>query len=212
MGASGLRERKRLLTHRSIAETAWALFAERGYEQVTVADVARVAAVSEATIFNYFRTKEALVFDGMEAFEAALLDAVRRRDPGESAAAAFERFLLGQADNASAADAGDRIAQASRMVAASPALRSRESEIITGHAFLLARLLAENTGADAEDPEPLAAAHSLMGVHRIMLHTVRRRAESGLRGAELTAAVADTVRRAMATLTDGLHDYARRPA
>ena len=119
---------------------------------------------------------------------------------------------MAQADNASADEAGERIALTGGMVATSPTLRSRESEIITGHAFLLAGLLADDTGADADDPEPLAAAHSLMGVHRIMLHSVRRFAASGLRGAELTAEAKDTVRRSMATVEAGLRDYARRLA
>src|SRR5205814_1146920 len=77
----GLRERKKRQTRQSIADTARALFAERGFDRVTVAEVARAANVSEATVFNYFPTKEDLVFSGLEAFEAALVGAVRDRAP-----------------------------------------------------------------------------------------------------------------------------------
>jgi len=59
----GLRERKKARTRRVIADAAARLFAERGYEQVAVSDVAREAEVSEQTVYNYFQTKEQLVTD-----------------------------------------------------------------------------------------------------------------------------------------------------
>src|SRR4030081_1871330 len=59
----GLRERKKARTRRVIADAAARLFAERGYEQVAVSDVAREADVSEQTVYNYFQTKEQLVTD-----------------------------------------------------------------------------------------------------------------------------------------------------
>src|SRR6202021_708503 len=90
----GLRERKKLRTRRLIAETAARLFVERGFDAVPVAAVARAADVSEATVFNYFPTKEDLVFQGMEAFETELLAAVRDRPAGEPIVAAFARFVL----------------------------------------------------------------------------------------------------------------------
>src|SRR5438128_3317105 len=92
--AQGLRERKKEQTRQAIAETARRLFAERGFDGVTVAEVARAADVSEGTVFNYFPTKEDLFYSGMESFEAALVEAVRDRPAGESAPAAFRRFLL----------------------------------------------------------------------------------------------------------------------
>ena len=89
----GLRERKKEQTRQQISAAARRLFLERGYDAVTVAQVAEAADVSEATVFNYFRTKEDLFFSGLESFECALLEAVRQRGPGESALAAFRRFL-----------------------------------------------------------------------------------------------------------------------
>src|SRR6266496_368056 len=90
----GLRERKKQQTHQAIAEAAQQLFAERGFDAVTVAEVARAADVSEGTVFNYFPTKEDLFYGGMEAFEAELVEAVGQRAPGESVPAAFRRFVL----------------------------------------------------------------------------------------------------------------------
>src|SRR5436305_1607006 len=91
--ALGLRERKKLQMRWLIADTARRLFAERGFEQVPVAEIARAADVSEATVFNYFPTKEDLVYHRLEAFEEELLSSIRDRHPGESVLTAFDRFV-----------------------------------------------------------------------------------------------------------------------
>ena len=90
----GLRERKKERTRQQIGEAAQRLFAERGFDAVTVAEVARAADVSVGTIFNYFRTKEELFYSGMEAFEARLVDAVRERPAGQPVLEAFSDFVL----------------------------------------------------------------------------------------------------------------------
>src|ERR1051326_5342974 len=90
----GLRERKKLQTRQLIADAAWALFSERGFDRVAVAEGARRGGGSDATVFNYFPTKEDLLYHRMEAFEEDLLDAVRGRAAGESVVAAFGRFVL----------------------------------------------------------------------------------------------------------------------
>src|SRR3954453_17971074 len=92
----GLRERKKERTRELIAETARRLFAERGFEQVTVAEVAREAEVAQATVFNYFPTKEDLFYSRLEAFEDELMRAIGERKPGESVLAGFAAFLLAQ--------------------------------------------------------------------------------------------------------------------
>src|SRR3954452_23686857 len=94
--ATGLRERKKQRTRELIAGTARRLFVERGFDGVPVAEVAREAEVSEKTVFNYFATKEDLVYWRLESFEEELLAAVRERKPGESILAAFSRFVLAQ--------------------------------------------------------------------------------------------------------------------
>src|SRR6266545_2502422 len=90
----GLRERKKEQTRQLIAETARRLFSERGFERVTVAEVARAAEVSQQTVFNYFPTKEDLVYWRLQSFEDELLSTIRDRAPGESVLTAFGRFLL----------------------------------------------------------------------------------------------------------------------
>src|SRR5260370_2910183 len=143
----GLRERKKLRTRQLIAETARRLFAESGFDAVPVAAVARAAEVSEATVFNYFPTKEDLVFQGMEVFEADLLAAVRGRPAGEPIVAAFTRFVRQPRGFLAAQDpdAARYLTQISRMIAASPALQAREREILARYTTSLANLLREGT-------------------------------------------------------------------
>jgi len=74
----GLRELKKEQTRQLIADTAWRLFGDRGFEQVSVAEVAREAQVAEATVYNYFATKEDLFFWRLEAFGTRLAEAVAK--------------------------------------------------------------------------------------------------------------------------------------
>src|SRR6266508_3482397 len=70
------------------------LYAERGFDAVTVADIAAATNVSAKTVFNYFATKEDLVLDGREETEAELVRVVRERAPDESILSAVRRPTL----------------------------------------------------------------------------------------------------------------------
>jgi AcrR family transcriptional regulator len=94
MAEVGLRELKKTRTRRVIADAAARLFAERGYEQVAVSDVAREAEVSEQTVYNYFQTKEQLVTDLHQHFQEELDRLIRTRAPGTSPAAAIRGLVL----------------------------------------------------------------------------------------------------------------------
>jgi AcrR family transcriptional regulator len=206
----GLRERKKLQTRQLIADTARRLFAERGFEAVTVADVARAADVSEATVFNYFPTKEDLFYSGLEAFEQELLSAVRDRQPGESALAAFGRFVLEPRGllTAKEPEAIERLASISRVIADSPALLAREQRIFAGYTNSLAAVLAEETGAAAGDVTPWVAANTLIGVHRALVAYARNAVVAGVRNPQLARQVKAQGRAALALLESGLDDYA----
>jgi AcrR family transcriptional regulator len=204
----GLRERKKQRTRQLIFETASRLFAERGFDAVTVAEVARAADLSEVTVFNHFPTKEDLFFGGMEFFEENLLEAVRQREQGESAIAAFVRRVLDSSGRLAAEENADAIAGAAALISASPALQAREREIVARYTELLAGVLAEETGADAEDVEPLGAASALMGAHRGLVAYVRRRVLAGSRGQQLAEEMRSQARRTFARLEGGLAGYA----
>jgi AcrR family transcriptional regulator len=207
-GEPGLRERKKQQTRQGIADAAHRLFAERGFDAVTVAEVAREANVSEGTVFNYFPTKEELFYSGMEAFEAQLIDAVRDRAPGESVLAAFRRFVLDGTRRLAAEEVAELIANAARIVTASPALRARERDIVADYTDALATLIAGETGAGPDDVEPWVAANALMGAQRSLVAYVRRRVLAGRHGAKLAADARAQARRAFARLEQGLGDYA----
>src|SRR5579863_1942518 len=70
--ADGLRERKKRLMRQQLSDTATAMFLDRGFDGVRVAEVAAACGVSEKTVFNYFPVKEALVMDRLEATLTAL--------------------------------------------------------------------------------------------------------------------------------------------
>src|SRR5437868_8593865 len=90
----GLREVKKERRRQVIAETAFDLFATRGFDHVTVAEVAETAGVSEKTVFNYFPTKEDLFFDQVDERQAALVAAIENRLPDESILAALRRLQV----------------------------------------------------------------------------------------------------------------------
>jgi AcrR family transcriptional regulator len=173
----GLRERKKERTRQLIASTARGLFSERGFEAVSVAEVARAAEVSEATVFNYFPTKEDLVYQGMEVFEEELLAAVRERPAGESVLQAFGRFVTRPRGFLAAGDEESRQALlgVSRMIAASPVLLAREREILARYTQSLAALLREETGAPPNDIRLWVVANALVGLHQALIDYVRRR-------------------------------------
>jgi AcrR family transcriptional regulator len=209
--APGLRERKKEQTRQLIADTARALFAKRGFEAVTVAEIARAADVSEATVFNYFPTKEDLVYGRLESFEDELLGAVRDRAPGESALQAFRPFVLQPRGLLAAKDADEQLLAITRMIAESPALLAREEQIFLRYTRSLASLLAQETGTRPEDVEPWVAANALMGVHRGLIAYVRRQVLAGRRNQRLERDVRAQGERALALLDAGLGRYAIKP-
>ena len=207
----GLRERKKRQTRALIAETARRLFAERGFDAVTVAEVARAADVSEGTVFNYFPTKEDLFYGGMEAFEAELVEAVRHRHAGESVLNAFRRFVLDRSSTLAAEETAEVTASAARLIGASPVLQAREREIFTRASDALTAILAKETGADADDVEARAVANALMGVQQALITHVRAQVLHGRRGPKLAADARSQARRAFERLEAGLSGYATKP-
>jgi AcrR family transcriptional regulator len=199
--ATGLRERKKQQTRELIAETARRLFGERGFEAVTVAEIARAADVSTQTVFNYFPTKEDLVYWRLESFEAELLGTIRDRAPGESVLDAFGRFVRAPRGMLGAYDPEqrERLAALTAMIVDSPALLAREQQIFEGYT----RDLAELLGGDVE---ARVAAGAMIGLHRALIDFSRRRVLEGARE-ELAAEVRDQADAALALLARGLADY-----
>src|SRR5262245_4351831 len=202
--STGLRERKKEATRQRIAEAAFRLFAERGFERVTVAEIARAADVAEQTVFNYFPTKEDLVYGRFESFEEELLDAVRSRAKGESVLAAFGRWLLRSQGLLAGRGAEDeeRLRAITRVITSSPALQAREQQILVRYTASLAALIAEGTGAG--EVEAQVAANALIGTHRALIEAVRTRVTAGVATAQIAADVRAQGEQALALLERGL--------
>jgi AcrR family transcriptional regulator len=207
----GLRERKKQRTRQLLADTARRLFSEHGFENVSVAEIARVAEVSEATVFNYFPTKEDLVYSGLEAFEEQLRAAIRERPRGQAIIAAFREFIveprgfLVADDEATARE----LMAVSRMIAASPALLAREQQIFARYTETLAHLLGEETGARTGDPRPYVVANALIGVHRALISHVRERLNGPIADRRrLARELRERGEAALALLPEELGDYA----
>ncbi len=139
MAEPRLRERKKQQTRQLILDAATRLFVERGFDGVTVTEIARAAELSEMTVYNYFPTKEDLVFGRMELFEEQLIAAVQQRAPDESAVAAFGRMVLAGFDQLPART--EMIAKAAMLIRASLALQAREREITARYTARLAGVL-----------------------------------------------------------------------
>jgi AcrR family transcriptional regulator len=190
-----LRERKKRQTRQVIASAAMRLFTERGFDAVTIPQIADAAGVAEKTVYNYFPRKTGLFFDEAGDILAELLHAVRARQCGQSALDAVQGFLAGRAEWA----AGRRPARPSRryrqLIADSPALQAGMREMFASYESALACLLAEETGAAAGSAEPFIAAAALVAIIRSAFEAI------GPPGRDATAG-------ALRLLRDGLGNYA----
>jgi AcrR family transcriptional regulator len=206
----GLRERKKEQTRQHLAETARRLFLERGFDAVTIAEVASEADVSVGTVFNYFPTKEDLFYSGMEVFEEELIDAVRERPAGESALAAFRRVVLDGIPRLARDETAEVIAAAARVVGSSRSLQARERELVAHYTEQLAALIASETRRPADDVEAASVAAALMGAQRALVAYVHASVLAGVRGQRLASGARSQAKRAFARLEQGLAGYSVR--
>jgi AcrR family transcriptional regulator len=158
----GLRERKKREMRRLLAEIATRMFAERGFDDVKVSEIAAVANVSEKTVFNYFPTKEDLILEGRDEVESELLRTVRERPPGESVLASVRKHTLGVADRMNALPA-ERRAAFRKVVANTPSVHARMRQMSLRYEDELAGVLAEEAGTSRSDPTARTVA-SVLGV------------------------------------------------
>src|SRR3954469_5838983 len=203
---TGLRERKKQQTRDQIARVAMTLFLERGFDTVTVAEVADAADVSEKTVFNYFPAKEDLVFPNGEARWAALLDRIRERPPGASLVQPFRAATHEYLDQVATGDV-DELTARPRLVMQSEALRARLFVWWEREAALLAPVIAEAAGDKEGRIVPAVVARTLAWTHR----TTFRAAFTRLLDGEDQKRVARDLRKqadqAYDLLEQGLRDY-----
>ena len=126
----GLRERKKRLTRQRISDIGTALFLSRGFDNVRVSEIAEKVGVSEKTIYNYFPTKESLVYDQADEQLVRLTSAVRDRPAGVTPTSAFVSSLKFETMRFSEAMGDSRLAflpKFAEMVSETPSLRAASS-------------------------------------------------------------------------------------
>jgi AcrR family transcriptional regulator len=143
---TGLRERKKQQTREAIHRAAMKLFAERGFDATTIADIAAAADISPRTFFSYFPSKEEAVFAKFEPAFESFDQAMRERPPGTGALEAMREWILGMATeftgDIEAAKLEARLRRESPAVAACDLRHMRQFE----------RRLAEAVGEDLGEP------------------------------------------------------------
>ncbi len=206
---TGLRERRKQATRQAIADVATTMFLARGFEQVTIADVAAAAGVAKMTVTNYFPRKEDLVFDRAEAVIRGLADVITSRAPGESLLAAIRRDY---AERAAGADVtiGLSSPEFARMIENSPVLASRGPEMLYERERALGDAIAAETGID--DPQQRIAAALLSSVHRVLYAEATQRSVAGEPREQICAALGAAADQAFGLLEPALGGYLARPA
>jgi AcrR family transcriptional regulator len=146
----GRRERKKAATRHALSTAAQRLFLERGFDQVTVAEIAEAADTAVSTLFAHFPGgKEALVLGDSQEREQALVAAVRHRGEGVSILQALRDFLTTRGPFDPAPE--PRYQRLTALVVATPALRAYARTLWTNCESTLTRLIAEESGRDARD-------------------------------------------------------------
>ncbi|WP_067700265.1 TetR/AcrR family transcriptional regulator [Nocardia jejuensis] len=157
---SGLRERKKALTRQALADAALRLFLDRGYDAVSVKEIAEAADVSVPTLFAHFPDgKESLVFDLDADREAELVAAVRDRAPGRTVLQGLRDAFLSRPRPADT----EQMHAFMRLIRDTPVLADYFRRMWQRHEGAFARAIAEDVGRDPDDIALIALAHFVLG-------------------------------------------------
>ncbi|GID26797.1 TetR/AcrR family transcriptional regulator [Paractinoplanes brasiliensis] len=162
----GLRERKKGQVRLQISHAATELIIERGFDAVSVSEIAERAGVSRMTVFNYFPRKEDMFFDRVPLIRDRIAAAVRERPAGQTPQAALrDEVLRLAAESIEPPGHRERMAEFWRVANDSPALRARAREIAEELEDLAATLFAERPGV----ADPAMSAALLTAAFRVCL-------------------------------------------
>jgi AcrR family transcriptional regulator len=203
---TGLRERKKQQTRQEISDIATAMFAQHGFEAVTIAQVAAAAGVAKMTVTNYFPRKEDLVYDRYEEIVAGLAQAAQNRAPGEDLLTAVRRDYAGAVARCDVT-IGVSSPAFPAMVEASPVLRARIREILDQREAALAAVITAEAGPD---PVHAIVAAQLAAVHRTLYFEGSRRCLAGQGMAEVADALGAAAIQAFDLLEPALGGYGTR--
>jgi AcrR family transcriptional regulator len=151
----GLRERKKQQTRDTIARAALRLFAERGYDETTLAEIAEAADVAPRTIFAYFDSKEDIVFSDESGYLDELKRMLDERPAGTTTVDALREFV----GCMRSPDEDDKLRK--KVIMASPALQMKMRARHVQLEPMLAESIARDLGTDRDDIRPLLIAASM---------------------------------------------------
>ncbi|MET9361346.1 TetR/AcrR family transcriptional regulator [Streptomyces sp. NPDC006632] len=178
--AEGLRERKKRETRQRISDLATGLFLERGFEAVTIAEIAEVADVSVNTVYNYFPAKEDLFLDRSKGIVDRLSRWVRGRDDGEPAAGAVLRELRAEVESVSPrVGLMEGYSRFMAVIDASPALKARLWAVGQDVLANLEATLRDEAGAEPGDTLPALIAGQINWVHQTAMAAIGREMMAG---------------------------------
>jgi AcrR family transcriptional regulator len=205
----GKRERRKRETRETIAAAADRLFAERGYDGVTVAEVAAAAGVSVKTLFVHFGSKEDLVFGDEEKLLGRLLAMVAARGPGRTPLEAVTAALMAALDDEAH---GRGLESFHRAIGSSPAVASRLRRMWEQYENEMAALLGAERNEAVPCPETRLVAAQLIALVRVTsspdaLAFVRTRRTAPTE----SLALREWITRSATQLGDGLAEWGRRP-
>lgn len=199
----GLRERKKRETRQAISNVATRLFQERGFENVSVSEIAAAANVSKMTVFNYFARKEDLYFDrglsDLSLAEQALRERAARTSPLDALQALVHRMI--DERHVQVKLTAD-VAAFWRTVKQSPALRARARELRDELEHGLTELLQASIAR--EDTRARLLASMLAAAWRVAYTTALRRHRAGDNAAKVRAVFRGTLDEAFAVIRKGM--------
>lgn len=157
----GLRERKKLRTRAQLADAALRLFAERGFDEVTIEDIAAEVEVSPRTFFRYFASKEEALFGDVDATLEAIRDELARRPSGETDVTAIREAVLSVAQGYG--DGSASTLERASVIMRTPSLLAHAAGRQATYEEALAQTLAERRGSTREPTlrERLLAAFAI---------------------------------------------------
>jgi AcrR family transcriptional regulator len=188
----GLRERKKRQVRQRISDVATAMFLVHGFDNVTVAQIAAAAEVSQQTVFNYFTTKESMFFDRTGPMIDAVADAVRERNGSlidvvaQSIASEIHPGRLEALDDARQMYL---IRLFCEVATTSPTLVAARFAELPRFIDKVSVALGQRIGADPTDPEVRFATFVIGGLVEVRVQSAYRHVERAISFAELNDAI-----------------------
>ena len=169
--------------------------------------------MSEKTVYNYFPTKESLLFDREEESTEAFRAALGPNGPDVSPVEAAVRVLASELDQVVAHLDTSRgrdlhaLLEFNDLIERTPALRAYRSDMIERSAHVAAEAMALRAGVNPEDPEPQIAGDALVGLWRVFYRSLVQHSRGSLTPGELREEVMSDVRRAARLIDTGLWSF-----